>query len=54
MNLTLKRLESDKKDLEAQGKGFLLQKAELEKQILMVVGALMYVEKRIKTLKGEV
>lgn len=51
--LTLKRLESDKVDLENQGKGLIAQKKELEKRILEVVGALMYVEKRIKTLKGE-
>ena len=51
--LTLKRLESDRVDLQNQAQRFIEQKQELERRILQVTGALMYVEKRIKTLRGE-
>lgn len=51
--LTLKRLESDKIDLENQGKQLVEQKQEMEMRILQVAGALNYIIKRIKTVKGE-
>ena len=50
MNLTLKRLESDKNDLENQRRQLIKEKVETERRILKTEGALIYIESRIKLL----
>ena len=50
-HLTLKRLESDRADLQAQEKQLIAEYKELPKRLQMVYGAIRYIEQTIAKLR---